>query len=335
MTPKATRQAVVFDEDDNEMQMEVRTQDSEFLSDGELYLQGDEESPDRSQSEVSQSEAEKLSESSSDSQSEDDEEAGSASGRSARSTLAKATAKKQSRCSMEAKLDSMTHTLHEMQQLMKDSGLLNLKRHSAQGSKGKEPRESVAADSVTTVYESAVPLQQEPHVCEVDKEVMFNFKRTRDSSLSDDPIDTSDETVDPDTFSHLVISDQSPEDGQDRPQGRRDRRTPPVVRPGPNDLMICEAEAAKARMIPTSGNPYILDTGAGQVTRPTDHLSMHVDEQYRLMGTHIDQSLKAKILNFEYVDFARLIPKDRITKEDNHCVELVSKGGVHLLCPSL
>ena len=95
---------------------------------------------------------------------------------------------------------------------MKDSGLLNLKRHSAQGSRGKEPRESVAADSVPTVYESAVPLQQEPHVCEVDKEVTFNFKRMRDSSSSDDPIDTSDETVDPDTFGHLVISDQSPED---------------------------------------------------------------------------------------------------------------------------
>ena len=296
MTPKVTRQAVVFDEDDNEMQMEVRMQDSEFLSDGELDSQGDEESQDQSQSEVSQSEVEKLFESSSYSQSEDDDEAGSASGSSARSTPAKVTAKKQSRHSMEAKLDSMTHTLHEMQQLMKDSGLLNSKRHSVQGSRGKEPRESVAVDSVMTVYESAVPLQQEPQICEVDKEVTFNFKRTRDSSLSDDPIDTSDETVDPDSFGHLVISDQSPEDQQDRPQGRRDRRAPPVVRPGPNDLMIHEAEAAKARMIPTSGNPYILDTGAGQVTRPTDHLSMHIDEQYRLMGTCIDQSLKLRSL---------------------------------------
>ena len=108
MTLKATRQAVVFDEDDNEMQMEIHMQDSKFLSDGELDSQGDEESPDRSQSEGSQSEAEKSSESSSDSLSEDDEEAGSVSGRCARSTPAKATAKKQGRHSMEAKLDSMT-----------------------------------------------------------------------------------------------------------------------------------------------------------------------------------------------------------------------------------
>ena len=85
--------------------------------------------------------------------------------------------------------------------------------------------------------------------------------------------------------------------------------------------------------MPTSGYPYILDTGAGQVTRPTDRLSMHVDEQYRLMGTNIDQSLKAKILNFEYVDFARLIPKDRITKEDNLHMELVSTGGSTFFVP--
>ena len=80
-------------------------------------------------------------------------------------------------------------------------------------------------------------------------------------------------------------------------------------------------------MILTSGNPYIIEAAAGQGTRPTDHSSMHVDEQYRLMGTHIDQTLKAKILNFEYVDFARLLPKDRITKEDDHCMELISRGG--------
>ena len=325
-TPKAGRQAIVFDEDDNEMQMEVSTQDSEFLSDGELDSHHDEESQDWLQSEVSQSENKESSQSSSDSQSDDGEETGFASGRSARSTPTKVKAKKQSRHSMEAKLDSMTHTLHEMQQLMKDSGLLNLKRQSDPGSRGKEPRKIVMVDSVTMIYESAVLLQQELQICKVDKEVTFNFKRTRDNLSSDDAIDTSDEMVDPDSFGHLNISDLSPKDWQDRPQGRRDHRALPVVRPGPNNLMIHEVEAAKARMIPTSGNSYILDAGVGQGTGPSDHLSMHVDEQYRLMGTHIDQTLKAKILNFENMDFARLLPKDRISKEDDHRMELVSEG---------
>ena len=41
----------------------------------------------------------------------------------------------------------------------------------------------------------------------------------------------------------------------------------------------------------------------------------------------MDSSLQQKIIDFEYIDFARLIPKDRITKVEDHRFELIVRGG--------
>ena len=58
-----------------------------------------------------------------------------------------------------------------------------------------------------------------------------------------------------------------------------------------------------------------------------------VDENYLVIGSHLDTSLKQKIINHEYIDFARLVPKDRITHEDDHQMELVNKGGFTYFVP--
>ena len=44
------------------------------------------------------------------------------------------------------------------------------------------------------------------------------------------------------------------------------------------------------------------------------------------IGTHLDLSLKVKIELGDYVDFAKLLPKDRIRCEDSR-MELVNRGG--------
>ena len=47
----------------------------------------------------------------------------------------------------------------------------------------------------------------------------------------------------------------------------------------------------------------------------------------------MDSSLQEKIINFEYVDFSRLIPRDKVSKlEDNH-FELMVKGGSTFFAP--
>ena len=63
--------------------------------------------------------------------------------------------------------------------------------------------------------------------------------------------------------------------------------------------------------------------------------SMMVDETYSLVTMHIDDATYKKIINHEYVDFAKLIAKDRVMDEDRG-VELVPmlKGGKTVFAPT-
>ena len=47
------------------------------------------------------------------------------------------------------------------------------------------------------------------------------------------------------------------------------------------------------------------------------HFSV-VGENYMVVGAHIDKLLTQKIVANEYVDFARLIAKDKITRNNNN-----------------
>ena len=58
-----------------------------------------------------------------------------------------------------------------------------------------------------------------------------------------------------------------------------------------------------------------------------------IDDNYVVIGAHIDQISRNKIVNHEYIDFARLIPKDKIIKDEDHCMELVSRAGMTYFVP--
>ena len=51
--------------------------------------------------------------------------------------------------------------------------------------------------------------------------------------------------------------------------------------------------------------------------------------------THLDQALQQKIVNNEYVDFARLLPKSHTASGgiNDHRMELISKGGLTFFVP--
>ena len=54
--------------------------------------------------------------------------------------------------------------------------------------------------------------------------------------------------------------------------------------------------------------------------------SAMVDEQYMAIGSNIDQALQEKIVKGEYVDFVRLLARDKPQYDDNR-LEIVNKGG--------
>ena len=55
--------------------------------------------------------------------------------------------------------------------------------------------------------------------------------------------------------------------------------------------------------------------------------SMLVDNKYMVIGTHVDDSLYEKITRGQYVDFGKLIPRDRLANEEDNRLELIFKNG--------
>ena len=89
----------------------------------------------------------------------------------------------------------------------------------------------------------------------------------------------------------------------------------------PGAKLIREAESAWAAMYskPNQGKHNL------------PHAAM--DEEYLVIGGHIDSRLQQKIINFEYIDFARLLPKDCISKIEDQRSELVVRGGNTFFAP--
>ena len=52
-----------------------------------------------------------------------------------------------------------------------------------------------------------------------------------------------------------------------------------------------------------------------------------VDEGYMVVGSHIDEVTFRKIERGEYVDFGKLIPRDKVLMEDDGRMEMIVKGG--------
>ena len=96
------------------------------------------------------------------------------------------------------------------------------------------------------------------------------------------------------------------------------------------EQQIREAEASKAHLMDTLGK---LATGNEPVSLSFIH-SAFVDEEYLMMGSHVDEAMCKKIINHEYVDFSRLLPRDRLHCEDEpQRMELVNKDGMSFWSP--
>ena len=111
-------------------------------------------------------------------------------------------------------------------------------------------------------------------------------------------------------------------DGNTTEQGEQDfnvpgpsmeRRTSPERQMTPQqraEQMIKDAENAKARIMNTPGNSHCKPI---DINREFVH-SVMVDESYSVIAAHIDEATYDKIIQCKYMDFAKLIPKDKIAE---------------------
>ena len=94
--------------------------------------------------------------------------------------------------------------------------------------------------------------------------------------------------------------------------------------------VIRQAEAAKAHIFVTPGNvevPLLHNNFNRQIQQVvSNQVRASFDENYIMVGANIDAGLQDKIKRGEYVDFSRLLPRDR-QNHDDHRLEIVYKGG--------
>ena len=118
----------------------------------------------------------------------------------------------------------------------------------------------------------------------------------------------------------------------------RNEQLPPAPIPTPKqraDQYLKEAERAKERILQVPGNTTnYSDKHMVKHDEPGDLVhSVIVDEEYSAIASHVDDSLKHHIMQGEYVDFVRLIPRDRIQSEEDQRMEMVNRGGLSYWVP--
>ena len=114
-------------------------------------------------------------------------------------------------------------------------------------------------------------------------------------------------------------------------------RQPTVERaPQPDQTqgMVREAEASKARVLEMQGRTPTLLLNVDNFDQiESNHFMQTVimDEDYLIVAAHVDEVLERRIRNGEFIDFACLLPQDRVQMQQDNRVELVNHNG-HLSC---
>ena len=122
------------------------------------------------------------------------------------------------------------------------------------------------------------------------------------------------------------------------------------------DYVVRQAEANKARILEVPGkinelthpktfagndNENVVDqrlTGQMRVEQlmngGEEDLHYVVDEKYLVIGNYVEDSLRNKIEKGEYVDFSKLLPRDRTAFEEDTRMELINKDGHTYFVPA-
>ena len=181
-------------------------------------------------------------------------------------------------------------------------------------------RGSGSSDSETTVYQRAVPISLDGTVVHTNQSNKTDEKinefisqvrvesqeNQKISTSSEEFMDTSDEY---DYFSGVQLGTSAdPEFGA----------TPRKTTEEHVQEIICNAEKAKAQMYPVPGKHEVSDIAK-------------MDQNYQMIDALIDPGLRRKILNFEYIELGKLLPKGR-SMDDNR-MEIMSKNGFTYLSP--
>ena len=111
---------------------------------------------------------------------------------------------------------------------------------------------------------------------------------------------------------------------QPNPQNRRANYFTPEEEKA--HRLIREAEQAKIQMFDVQGK-------TNEIIR--QEATSTVDDNYLLVAAHMDEGLQCRIACGEYIDFVKLLPKDRIISEgENNRLQIVNRDGQTYFVPA-
>ena len=168
----------------------------------------------------------------------------------------------------------------------------------------------------------------------------------RNSSSSEEAMDCSDESLENNDVFLLVDRRDNVEMAMQ--VGGQEVMNQAVTPEDRAREMIKEAEMAKARIFPPKGENLGLTQNtcnAEGMHKVVDYVSQmpqdqvlpqgnipfeliaQADYDYLVIGGHVDETMQQKIVKGEYIDFGKLIPRDRIMAEEDGRMELVVRNG--------
>ena len=106
-----------------------------------------------------------------------------------------------------------------------------------------------------------------------------------------------------------------------RDEPRQDNKRPNLHQR--TEQLVRDVENAKAKMLNVPGKDMGIDLRNFNRSLAYSHL---VDDDYHMVASHLEEGLVKKIETGKYVDFGKLLPKDKVQVEEDHRMEIVNKG---------
>ena len=202
-------------------------------------------------------------------------------------------------------------------------------RKFAKGNNGLSPRQQ----NINVNHSASHNLMELSQSMET---IYHNAVEKRVSSSSEECVDISDETLEliaetefePDYEDEVVIPSTSwapmSKRGTKAVTGCQDSQTADrddnAMSPEEKaEKLIIEAEAAKAKIYPAATGKRTHDGNFRFIAE--------IDQDYLVIGGHIDELMRNCIIRGEYIEFGELLPKDRVVSDNEGRMELTMKNG--------
>ena len=226
--------------------------------------------------------------------------------------------------SMEEKLENLSSSVLALQELVLKQHEAKEKETKSKQKKKKKTKEKIKGDvegkggqplnsnSETTIYQNVLQRIDDDvqSTVRVDDEIAFKKSSClpkHDSSSSDEQADTSEELIGMedelnDMNEHFIADCEK--EAKHRRSSLIEMSDPEIDARDKAFDMIKQAEASRARTATTPGRVH-------DNLMTVDHSSTSVDDNYVVIGAHIEIAIQDKIKRGQYVDFVKLLPKEK------------------------